>query len=183
MASGHLTSLTRILLPAVVFFLAVACRNQARKTGLTTKTLYAEYKGNKTTGSISSTIHRKLFLTDWGESRLVISEISRITDMGSFRMSSSRKLTELRINDTLFYFDTADSTFWRVSLEEAKKLSEKELPLSALWLIRDWNTDTGPGNIYSEELIKIVTDTLLPDELFRLPEGYRLLRPSADISH
>lgn len=217
MAPGHLTSFTRILLPVVVFLIAAACRYQAKKTGFTAETLYAEYKGSNTAGSITSTIHRKLFLTGWGERRLVISEISRITDMGSFRMSSSRKLTELRINDTLFCFDSADSTFWRISLAEAEKLNEKEFPFSALWLLKSWNIgntplipennetyndlkkvksgeklitlrgelpisahSAGPDNICTEELVKIVTDTLLSDELFRLPAGYRLLRPSTD---
>lgn len=108
---------------------------------------YAEVKGNVTEGNQINTISRWVFVAQDG-SKAVVSEINSVTHFSGQQTSSMRYLREYLHDDSLFIYDSVDSTSIRVALSDPEFKEFNLLPLSASWLLLNHikseksNTDT-----------------------------------------
>lgn len=108
---------------------------------LTYENLYVEYKGRVFVDGSFYDISRKLYISEHGNHRAVISQIGQVSEMGSYKLSAKRTLYEFRQNDSVFSFDSLDSTLIILAETDLNSNCNQPSPLSASWLLCDWPED------------------------------------------
>lgn len=108
---------------------------------LTFENLYVEYKGRIFVDGSFFDISRKLYIAEHGNCRAVISQIGQVSEMGSYKLSATRMLYEFRQNDSVFGFDSLDSTLIVLAASDLNSDCNQTSPLSASWLLCDWPED------------------------------------------
>lgn len=111
---------------------------KGKGTGAALKSVFAEFRGEVMHENQPVIINRRLWVSATGDQRAVVSDISSVADLGSYKVSSTRRLLEFRCNDSLYIFDTADSMMVVLSMEEMKLLEADFVPFTANWLLKDW---------------------------------------------
>ncbi len=99
----------------------------------------------------STKISRKLFISNYGRERAVVSHISRVSDMGRFKINDEQVLSEYKKNDSIYCFDSADSTLMVFSAKALEMDFNRHSQFSATWLLCNWmGADKGQYKELSE---------------------------------
>ncbi len=133
-----------------------ACQNTSCK--------FVEIQGQFSEPNQVSKISRWLFVGSDG-SKAVVSEINSITEFSDYKSSVTHYLHEYMHDDSLFVYDSSDSTCISLILEDVSYMELNLFPLSASWLF--FNTGKSDNTL---------TDTLTicgyGCKKKRIPDGY-----------
>lgn len=97
--------------------------------------VYAESRAHIVEAGRESLINRKIYFSPDGI-KVVNSDIESKVSLSGIKTSTSRILTEFLIGDSLFIYDSDDSTFLALSVFDDCDL--KILPMSSAWLLRSY---------------------------------------------
>ena len=211
-ALNHATLKVTILVSILVYIVGcIGCNEQTKQSP---PYKFAEIHGQVSGQNQVNTISRLLFIGPDGR-KAVVSEIKSVTELWGHKSAETRFLREYLQKDSLFIFDSGDSTCICLSVTDAGFSELNLLPLSASWLLLyTWesenaladtlticgynckkmlisngylliygNTTMGietlsQGIRHSERITRCVNDTILPEEIFIHPLGYRELVPT-----
>jgi hypothetical protein len=133
-----------LIISIVMGFSLISCIGESKHSNpenLTFENLYIEYKGRIFVDGSFYDISRKLYISEHGNLRAVISQIGQVSEMGSYKLSAARTLYEFRQNDSVFSFDSLDSTLIVLAKSDINNDGNQPSPLSASWLLCDWPED------------------------------------------
>jgi hypothetical protein len=174
---------------------------------------YAEIQGDMHINNKNYTIRRKLFVAKSGFSKVVL---STITDDNINAGKAERMIEDYLLNDSVFIYDSADSSLLALSCDELALMDIATFPFSGSWLLKKtaglrtveasrcpeiegYSTTTFRHGIYElcflngqaiglngnkKKLIhkeyhsRIVADTLLNEDIFMQPTGFKRIEPS-----
>jgi len=96
--------------------------------------MYAEIKAHITDGDREYLITRQLFTNSRGE-KAALSHIQTVSGIADYSSGSLRSLYEYLKNDTLFIYDSGDSTCLTLPINDLTESDVYDFPLSAAWLL------------------------------------------------
>lgn len=130
--SFHLrtTAVTLLVFVLVCFY---GCTGCGKHTDQSQAYNFAEIKGQVSEQNQVNTIRRWLFIGADGR-KAAISEVVTVTDLWGHKSSETRFLHEYLYNDSLFVFDSGDSTCFQLAMANAGFPELNLLPYSAWWL-------------------------------------------------
>lgn len=109
------------------------CKGRDEQTKHSPTYNFAEIQGQISETNQINTLRRWFFVGSDG-SKAVVSKINSITDLTGHKSYTTRYLHEYLQNDSLFIFDSGDSTCICLALANAGYMELNRLPLSASWL-------------------------------------------------
>lgn len=133
-----------VIISVLMGFSLISCIGGSKHNGPENRlfeNLYVEYKGRIFVDGSFYDISRKLYIAEHGNRRAVISQIGQVAEMGSYKLSATRTLSEFRQNDSVFSFDSLDSTLIVLAASDLNNDCNQPSPLSASWLLCDWPED------------------------------------------
>jgi hypothetical protein len=179
--------------------------------------LYAHIKGEVYIHSRRYQVDRVFMADDSLGLRLVSSSIVVVDDVDGFVSRFSKQILEYCLGDSLYVFDSSDSSYIVMNVKELQGLRAELLPYSASWIFGNgipinlsgavlndtlWNGleckqyvlanfacitfrnhnlslhCEYPQFVQNEDVVKLVSDTLLSPELFALPKGFMKMQNS-----
>jgi hypothetical protein len=130
-ALNHATLKVTILVSILVYIVGcIGCNEQTKQSP---PYKFAEIHGQVSGQNQVNTISRLLFIGPDGR-KAVVSEIKSVTALWGHKSAETRFLREYLQNDSLFIFDSGDSTCICLSVADAGFSELNLLPLSASWL-------------------------------------------------
>lgn len=141
---------TAVILLVSVLVCIYTCTGCTKHSDLSPGYNFAEVKGQLSEQNQINTIRRLIFIGTDGR-KAAFSEIVTLTDLGGHHSSETRFLHEYLYNDTLFIFDSADSTCIRLALANTGFAELNLLPFSAWWIF----TDPGKSESTSSDTLTI----------------------------
>jgi len=100
-----------------------------------TRFVYAESQAHIVEAGRESLINRKIYTSPDGI-KLVNSDIESEAFLSGIKTTVSRTLAEYLIGDSLFSYDSGDSTFLALSVSDLDDCDLRFFPMSAAWLLR-----------------------------------------------
>ena len=130
-ALNHRTFIVAILVSVLAYIVrSSGCNEQAYQN---TSCKFAEIQGQVSEPNQVSKIRRWLFVGQDG-SKAVVSEINSITEFSDYKSSVTHYLHEYLYDDSLFVYDSSDSTCISLVLEDVSYMELNLFRLSASWL-------------------------------------------------
>jgi hypothetical protein len=105
--------------------------------------MYAETQARMVINNRESVIKRKLYCSADGV-KAVYSDIETTTDISGYKTTGRRTLSEYLIGDSLFIFDSDDSSCMVGTISDFSEANFDFFPLSAAWLLNTKGNDAKP---------------------------------------
>ncbi len=180
--------------------------------------LYAQIKGEVLIQTRRYQVDRVFVADDSLNLKMVSSSILIVDDVNGFVSKFSKQIHEYCLGDSLYVFDSSDSSYIVLNNKELQGLRAELLPYSASWIFGNsipislpqtvlidtlWNgleckqyvVDNFacitfrnhnlalcceyPQFAQNEDVVKLVSDTVLSPQVFELPTGFRKMQHSA----
>lgn len=154
-----------VVLIGMAFGCCCGC-TRGKRTESSCQKVFAEFRGEAMHESQPVTISRTLWISATGDQRAVVSTITSVTDLGSYKVSSVRRLMEFRNRDSLYIFDSADSMMFVLGMEEMKMVQGDYVPFTANWLLKDWPPfgDSDASQAETAEVAGMLCEVRVDDE-------------------
>jgi|GEM_PF-6092454 len=142
-----------VAVASVVFLTGTSCGRRGFSDSEETSfaTAFMGFESEFFLNGSSTNISRKVFISNYGRERTVVSHISRVSDMGRFKIKDEQVLSEFKKNDSIYCFDSADSTLMVFSAKALEMDFNRHSQFSATWLLCNWmGADKGQYKELSE---------------------------------
>lgn len=118
------------MLISVIFWISCKRQTNAMESGYS----FAEIQARLTQGNRQLEIRRRM-ITDPSGLKAVFSEISTFTQLSGFETTTQHLLCEYLVGDSVFIYDSGDSTNITLSVHDIRDVDTDLFPGSAAWLL------------------------------------------------